>query len=233
MTFNGRHPRVPGTRLRALAQRLVDRHTLERVVDPAIADLQHVTASPARGWHSRRARFSAMLGCLLAICFGLFSRRSMMRFWTRTGIGALSVIGVVAVSLVGIHLPAPHFIVAILAAASMVPFVLLAVAVGAWWNFRLAAQRALVIIPAGFLVGGLVGWRSVPAEWTASLWQTIDASMNAVKYGHAYEHTAEQALMYFFLGGVTGTIPAALVSVGVTWYSTHSSRRSTAPESRA
>jgi hypothetical protein len=221
MTLDHRRPRLPGTGLRALARRLVDRHTLERVVDPAIADLQHVTLESDGGWRGRLARSSARLGCVRAICYGLFSRRAMMRFWTRTWLGALGVIGLVAVSLIGIHLPAPHFVVVIVAAASMAPFVLLAMAVGARWNIRLAARSALLIVPAGFIVGGLIGWGSVPTEWTASLWQTIDASMNAAKYGHVYEHTAEQALMYFFLGGVIGTIPAAMISVGVTWRSAH------------
>jgi hypothetical protein len=40
--------RLPGTRLLALAERIVDQTTLERVVLPALADLQHECAPPAR-----------------------------------------------------------------------------------------------------------------------------------------------------------------------------------------
>ena len=30
-----------------------------------------------------------------------------------------------------------------------------------------------------FLAGGVIGWASVPPEWTASIWTTIDAAGNS------------------------------------------------------
>ena len=64
--------------------------------------------------------------------------------------------------------------------------------------------RVAVVI--GFLVGGAVGWASVPAQWTASLWTTIEAAGNSAKYGHTFEHTAERALMYFFYCALLGEV---------------------------
>ena len=52
----------PGTRLRALAARLFDRSTLERLIDPVIADLQceHAEAvREGRPWRARRVRISS------------------------------------------------------------------------------------------------------------------------------------------------------------------------------
>jgi hypothetical protein len=55
---------APGTRLRALATRFCDSRTLERLIDPVIADQQHEYANAVvRGdaWGRRRARLS---GCI-------------------------------------------------------------------------------------------------------------------------------------------------------------------------
>jgi hypothetical protein len=73
-----------------------------------------------------------------------------------------------------------------------------------------------LMIPAGFLVGGLIGWAAVPPAWAASLWVTIDASMNAAKYGSAFEHTAERALLWFLYPGIIGALVSAILSVGIT-----------------
>jgi hypothetical protein len=73
------------------------------------------------------------------------------------------------------------------------------------------ARLAVVI---GFLAGGGVGWASVPPQWSASLWTTIDAAGNSAKYGESFEHTAERALMYFFYLALLGEVAfgfAALV----------------------
>src|SRR5204863_728797 len=75
---------------------------------------------------------------------------------------------------------------------------------------RLLAFARLAVV-LGFLAGGLVGWASVPAQWTASFWTTIEAAGNAAKYGHAFEHTAERALMYFFFSALLGEIALGLV----------------------
>jgi hypothetical protein len=47
----------PGTRLRALAERLFDRSTMERLIDPVIADLQCEHADATRRGHVWRARW--------------------------------------------------------------------------------------------------------------------------------------------------------------------------------
>lgn len=69
---------------------------------------------------------------------------------------------------------------------------------------------ALLAVVLGFLAGGVVGWASVPAQWTASFWTTIEAAGNAAKYGHAFEHTAERALMYIFFSGLLGEVAFGL-----------------------
>jgi hypothetical protein len=51
---------------------------------------------------------------------------------------------------------------------------------------RLSRLGPLAVV-IGFLAGGAVGWASVPAEWTASFWTTIEAAGNAAKYGESLE----------------------------------------------
>jgi len=53
----------------------------------------------------------------------------------------------------------------------------------------------------------------VPTEWTASLATTIDAAGDAAKYGSSFEHTAEQALMYFFGSALLGEIAFGVVAL--------------------
>jgi hypothetical protein len=78
---------------------------------------------------------------------------------------------------------------------------------------------ARAAVASGFLAGGAIGWASVPAEWTASIWTTIEAAGNSVKYGAAFEHTAERALMYFFYAALLGelTLGAAALVVCRLW----------------
>ena len=90
--------------------------------------------------------------------------------------------------------------------------VLIAVSVAGHFLRRdrlIALGRFAVVL--GFLAGGAVGWASVPAQWTASLWTTIEAAGNAAKYGHAFEHAAERALMYFFYSALLGEVAFGLV----------------------
>jgi hypothetical protein len=81
---------------------------------------------------------------------------------------------------------------------------------------RMNGLLALAVV-AGFLVAGFIGWASVPAAWTASLWTTVDASMNAAKYGAAFEHTAERALMYFFFPAIAGALGTGVTVLGAMW----------------
>jgi len=70
---------------------------------------------------------------------------------------------------------------------------------------------------AGFLIGGVIGWASVPAAWTASLWTTIVASGDSITYGHSFEHAAEQALMYVFFSAALGELSVGLAAVLFVW----------------
>jgi len=76
---------------------------------------------------------------------------------------------------------------------------------------------ARVAVATGFLAGGIIGWSFVPAEWTPSLWTTIDAAGNSAKYGHAFEHTAERALMWFFCPAVLGELALGMVALLLVW----------------
>jgi hypothetical protein len=75
-----------------------------------------------------------------------------------------------------------------------------------------------VAVASGFLAGGIMGWSAVPAEWTASIWTTIDAAGNSVKYGEAFEHTAERALMWFFSSALVGELAVGIVALLVVWW---------------
>lgn len=81
---------------------------------------------------------------------------------------------------------------------------------------RLVGLPPLAVV-TGFFVTGLLGWTTVPAQWTASFWTTLDASINAAKYGAAFEHTAERALLYFFFPAELGAIRLRVIAVFVLW----------------
>jgi hypothetical protein len=53
----------PGTRLRELAQRLCSRTAMERLIDPALADLQHEYEQAAQGGRVWRGRWIRLAGC--------------------------------------------------------------------------------------------------------------------------------------------------------------------------
>lgn len=151
-----------------------------------------------------------------------------MRPLVRTTLGGIGFIAVFSLAIVSLALPVPHAAVAVLAAACMAPVVLAALAVAARWGIAAATRNSLTTVPAGFLVGAALGWAAVPAEWTSSLWVTIDASMNAKAYGAAFEHTAERVLMYVFFGGILGALVAGVLAIVVTWQAARR-RRTTAP----
>lgn len=81
---------------------------------------------------------------------------------------------------------------------------------------RLVGLAPLAVV-IGFLAGGVVGWASVPAQWTASFWTTVVAAGNAAKYGEAFEHTAERALLYFFYSALLGAVAAGVAALVVVW----------------
>ena len=74
-----------GFRLRRLAQRVCCASTLERVIDPLIADLQHEIAAAERDGRAWHARWIRVAGCAafwrtLALCVA-FSTTTNMRRW--------------------------------------------------------------------------------------------------------------------------------------------------------
>ena len=91
-------------------------------------------------------------------------------------------------------------------------------------HLNVFGQAAVV---SGFLAGGLIGWAAVPPQWTASIWTTIDAAGNSVKYGEAFEHTAERVLMYFFYSAILGELVFGLAALLVVWRLPEPLRRST------
>jgi hypothetical protein len=97
--------------------------------------------------------------------------------------------------------------------------VLLAVVVASRLLSRSDAAVALATLAVlvGFLIGGVVGWASVPSQWTASFWTTVDAAGDAVKYGHTFEHTAERALMYFLYSAFLGELASGVAALLVIW----------------
>jgi len=102
-------------------------------------------------------------------------------------------------------------------AVLLVP-VLLAVSVAVrFCHARPFLWLACAAVATGILAGGAIGWASVPAAWTASIWTTIDAAGNSVKYGEAFEHTAERALMWFFFPAAFGELVAGAVGLLLVW----------------
>jgi hypothetical protein len=82
---------------------------------------------------------------------------------------------------------------------------------------RLTALAPVTAV-IGFLAGGVVGWTwLLPAQWTASFWTTVDAAGNSAKYGHAFEHTAERALMYFLFPAELGAVAFGLAALLLLW----------------
>lgn len=142
-----------------------------------------------------------------------------VRLWLK----ALVVSLVAAAAAIAIYLPVPHVLFVVITLLWLVPFALVAVGVGSFWDFRLAVRTSLTALPVAFLVGGLLGWAAVPREWTASLWTTIDASMNAARYGAAFEHTAERVMFYVMFGGSIG---ALVGTIGSMWVVARGVRRS-------
>src|SRR5206468_3086669 len=55
---------LPGTRLRALAARIFGQHTMDRLIDPIVADLQTEYADATRRGRVWRSRWIRLAGCV-------------------------------------------------------------------------------------------------------------------------------------------------------------------------
>jgi len=69
-----------------------------------------------------------------------------------------------------------------------------------------------LLIGAGYLVGGTIGWLLRPAQWKMALGETFKVSLNAEKYGHALESQAERVLMYPWYMAVLCSIAVAVAA---------------------
>jgi len=69
---------------------------------------------------------------------------------------------------------------------------------------------------AGALLSGEAVWRLALADWTLPFWTTVEASGNAMKFGHPLEHAAENNLCAVIVaalfGGLLGAAAAALAA---------------------
>jgi hypothetical protein len=67
-----------------------------------------------------------------------------------------------------------------------------------------------VRVPAGMLCGYIAGarfvWTLVPRDWTLPFWTTLAATVNAEKYGHPLEHSAEGIVIWIMFGAVVGAV---------------------------
>jgi hypothetical protein len=100
----------------------------------------------------------------------------------------------------------------LLATMPLVPSALLFVAIrkrGPWGR----VLKALAFVVGSCGSGGLA-WSSVPSEWTLAFWTTVQAAVNADKYGHPIEHTAENILVFVTFACVAGGALSAGITAG-------------------
>jgi hypothetical protein len=148
MTAESSPRRPPGTRLRALVANLFDQATAERILLPAIADLQH-EASESQGG-SRTARTLVRWRCYLAFwrtfaaCLLLRRAEGEAREWRGTFAAAAATLGVATLGLS--YTPASTFI----GRGSLGLFVLL------------LPQALAVSLPVSVLGSGLIRRGPVP-----------------------------------------------------------------------
>jgi len=59
-------------------------------------------------------------------------------------------------------------------------------------------------LAAGCMAGVLLAWSLLPASWPLSFGETLEASINAAKYGHPVEHYAEGAVILMWCASAAG-----------------------------
>jgi hypothetical protein len=88
---------------------------------------------------------------------------------------------------------------------------------GGPWGTVLMAVSFVV----GSCAGGALAWSSVPPDWSLPLRATMEAAVNAGKYGHAIEHAAENILAFvIFASVVAGTLCAGITAGSLKAWST-------------
>ncbi|MBZ5632694.1 MAG: hypothetical protein LAO55_06135 [Acidobacteriia bacterium] len=67
----------------------------------------------------------------------------------------------------------------------------------------------------GSCAGGFLVWNLAPSGWSMSFWTTLQASVNAEKYGHPIEHAAENILVVVtFASVLCGLLSASAAAFG-------------------
>lgn len=74
-----------------------------------------------------------------------------------------------------------------------------------WRNVKIVS--AFVV---GCLAGGTLLWRFLLFRWDLSFWTTVQASVNAEKYGHPIEHAAENILVLIVFASIMSGIFSAV-----------------------
>ena len=95
------------------------------------------------------------------------------------------------------------FVLATLILICLAPAALVILAI----EYRRTGRHATALAGAccavvGFLAGGGAVWKLVASVWHLSFLTTVEAAVNAEKYGHPVEHTAENILVWVLFGGV-------------------------------
>jgi hypothetical protein len=155
---------APGTRLRALANRFCSRQTMERLIDPVIADQQHEYADAVRGGDAWRARWVRVSGCLAfsKVAVVIIGRALTQDAVTedRGTIGRTIRIAGVATTLLTALLAAPQLWQQSTQTSSVAAFALLAL--------YLLPQALAIGLPMGLVFGVLCGLRgrtTAPRSW--------------------------------------------------------------------
>jgi hypothetical protein len=84
-------------------------------------------------------------------------------------------------------------------------------------KIRKRGPWVMVLMAVSFVVGscagGALAWSSVPPDWSLPFGTTMEAAVNAEKYGHAIEHAAENILVFVtFASVVGGTLSAGIMA---------------------
>ncbi len=200
---------MTGARLLAVAARILDERTLQALIEPTIADLQH-EAGQAPGRHARVAALARGYLAFARVFVVALSWRVPMR---KLAVSLAVCAGVTLVLVAGLGFMIRQVIFLGVCGFLTLPFALAVVLFGRSDSEWRTLETAFTAVPLGFLTAGLVGWMLVPAVWPASFWTTVDASMNAARYGGQFEHLAEHALFHVVYLGMLGALLSAAASI--------------------
>jgi len=85
-------------------------------------------------------------------------------------------------------------------------------------SIRQRGPWGMVLMAVSFVVGscagGALAWSSVPPDWSLPFRTTMEAAVNAEKYGHAIEHAAENILVFVTFASVVGGTLCAGITAG-------------------